>query len=317
MPQTAPPPPATDRQAVVICCDSGHLPFAAATFHSLARMTPHRGFDLILCTTDGITLPPVLDRLGVRLLHIEAPPGLAELKSTRLPANAYLRLWLPDRLLGQYDRLLYLDTDIFVQGGDLSALLAADLGPHPVGAVLERPLWGKPRYHAKDFKALNLPRAPYFNSGVLLIDVARWVEGDVLSRCLAVAERHQDKLHYHDQSLLNIALYEDWAELSPLWNWQWVGHRVLFEPLADPYILHLYGPNKPWHDPGGAIPARIKAEYRLFLSEHFPDAPADYGPERARLAPEAGLARLLWRHVRTARGLRRYLARFPGNLTAG
>ncbi|MBR9764457.1 MAG: glycosyltransferase family 8 protein [Rhodobacteraceae bacterium] len=305
MTRSAEPP----RNAVVITCDQAHLAFAAMTFHAVARLHPHRRFDLLLATTADFTLPPVLADMGVTLLRIPRPAGSEALKSTRLPFEAYLRLWVPERLVGRYDRLIYMDTDMLVQRPGLDALFGVDLGPHPLGAVLERPMWSRPGRNARDFRYMGLPPAPYFNSGLMLIDIAAWQQGGLLQRSLDLAAAEQDRLQYHDQSLLNVVLHRNWAQLHPAWNWQWMLHHPMAEPLHDPVVLHFFGPTKPWNDPRGLLPARVRAEYALFLQRHFPATAIEQGPPRGRL-PSPGLARLALRQWRHGRPFARYLRRF-------
>ena len=301
--------PRTSRNAVVVTCNTAHMPFAAMTFHSIARFHPERDFDLLLITTSDIALPPVLADLGVELIRMQPPEEASALKLTRLPFETYLRLWVPQRLEGRYDRILYMDTDMLVQRQGIDRLFGVDLGTHPVGAVLERPMWSRPKRNARDFRYMNLPVAPFFNAGLLLIDLEGWKRTGLLPRSLELAAQHQANLQYHDQSLLNILLHRDWAQLHPAWNWQWMRHHPMAEPLYDPVVLHLFGDAKPWNDPQGHLPARVKAEYELFLSRHFPDQPVDYGQPRQRLNQPGVLRRALhqWRH---ARPFDPYLRRF-------
>lgn len=288
-------PHAVRRDAAVVCCNKAHLPYASLTLFLLDYYSPGRNFDLVLCASDNFELPPVLQRIGVRLLQINAS-GIQRLRTTRLPSDAYLRLLLPNELSGEYRRILYLDTDIFIQGGDIESLMNANLGTHPLGAVLERPMWGHPKHHAKDFKASQLEKSPYFNSGVLLIDTDQYNSQGVLEACVDVNKRFSGLLHYHDQSLLNIALYRNWAQLSPVWNWQWATRKPILEPIASPYFIHFYGPQKPWLKQQKEVPLRYRYAYSTFLSREFPDVQMEdsaslidvtRGESRLKLLPQA------------------------------
>ena len=85
-----------------------------------------------------------------------------------------------------------------------------------------------------EFARLGRPPARYANSGVLLMDVARWRAEDVASRCVAAASDPALQAGYvrNDQSALNIALAGRWTELSPVWNWQWTDRTRLFAAEA-------------------------------------------------------------------------------------
>ncbi len=75
-----------------------------------------------------------------------------------------------------YRRILYLDSDIFVEGCDISRLLEVDIGPHPLAAVLDAPFFYEPNHRANEFVKAGLPAVPYANSGVQVIDTKLFVE---------------------------------------------------------------------------------------------------------------------------------------------
>jgi len=90
--------------------------------------------------------------------------------------------------------VLYLDCDLVVSG-DLEGLWQTDLQGSYLAAVPEPYLvtshWGFG------------PEDTYFNSGVLLIDVARWREENLLPALLQFAEAHSSDFDCHDQDVLN------------------------------------------------------------------------------------------------------------------
>ena len=61
-----------------------------------------------------------------------------------------------------------------MQGGDFAALLGVDLGARVLGAVRDNMQWRTPSRRPEQFRRLRLPASPYFNAGVLLIDVERF-----------------------------------------------------------------------------------------------------------------------------------------------
>ena len=92
---------------------------------------------------------------------------------------SYARL-LMDRLIPpETNRLLYLDADVVVLD-DIAELWRADLGDNVVGTVQDRiGVVSEPRGVAT-FRELGMPEdAKYFNSGVQLVDLARWREGNI------------------------------------------------------------------------------------------------------------------------------------------
>ena len=227
---------------------------------------------------------------------------------------AYLRLALPAAFAGEYRRILYLDADVFVQGGDFAALLEVDIGAHPLAAVRDNMQWRTPGRVVPSYKRLGLAGSKVFNSGVLLIDVAAFNGQEVLERCLAFGKAHPPERIGLDQDLINAVLHGGWAEISPVWNWQYTWASRLFEAMADAHVVHFIGPKKPWSHAGGELPLRFRRAYRAFFAEHFPDAPIGEDGV-APMANRAFLAKSLGKHLISLGKMAAYLERFPSDLT--
>jgi lipopolysaccharide biosynthesis glycosyltransferase len=304
--------------AVVFACDRNYLRFAAFAAAQIASLTPERRFDICLCAPDEALEPvPGLAGLGLRYCRVSTGGifgGLAV--DTRRTAAMYLRLALPEAFEGQYRRLLYLDSDVFVQGGDFAGLLGADIGGRAVAAVLDNLQWRSPRRRPLEFRRLGVPAAtPYLNSGVLLVDTAAYRRDGVLERCREVGRSHPEALSAHDQSMLNLALKGAWSELSPVWNWQYTRASMLFEAMEGAHVVHFIGAKKPWGHTGGALPPRFGRAYRAFFAEHFPDAPAFPAEGLAPHQNRGYLRAMLLRHYFAVGGFADYLDRFPDELT--
>lgn len=307
--------PARSRRAVAFCCDDRYLPYASFAADQLARISPDRDFDILICTSDPLNLPTVLCDQDVRLCRIDTGDTFAGLHlAERFTQSVYLRLALPHALAAEYDRIVYLDCDVSIEGGDFSALLGLDLRGHAIGAVRDNIQWRWPTRKPRQFKVFGWPTARYFNSGVMLIDCAAYVGADIVARCIALGRAERDRLIGHDQTLLNCVLRGDWAELSPLWNWQITPKSALFEAMGNPHVVHFIRATKPWADPDGDLAPRFAGEMGRFLATHFPDHPvvqAGAGP----LAQPAKLRSMMLRHLVAQPRIDRYLARFPTDLT--
>lgn len=156
----------------------------------------------------------------------------------------YLRLLL-HRAHPDAERVLYLDADTIVLD-DLSPLLSLPLHGCTVGAVVD---WlSSIREGITDWRRFDLsPDAPYFNSGVLVVNTTRWVQTGVPERVLSVAEaiggacKSPQGWPQHDQSPLNVVLHGDWLPISPRWNH--FSERAIEDPL--PAVVHFLGNGKP------------------------------------------------------------------------
>jgi lipopolysaccharide biosynthesis glycosyltransferase len=172
--------------------------------------------------------------------HAFDPSEVAHfLRSKLITHTAYAVLYLGDLLPPSVTRCIYLDSDLAFER-DIVELWRTDLEGRSLGAADNR-FWQDSAYHQG---RLGLREARYFNSGVLLIDLARWRERAVGARALAFAERMGDRLIMHDQDALNHALEDDWVDIAPHWN-LWVIHVGL--RAEDRAVFHYMGGPKPWH----------------------------------------------------------------------
>jgi lipopolysaccharide biosynthesis glycosyltransferase len=232
--------------AIAICCDKNYLPISCFLADQIANQSPNAPFDICICSSDALEIPPDLAAKGVKFLHLPTGPDLGRQKAAHLPVSTYLRLWLPDLLGDSYAKILYLDSDMMLEGGNIADLFNIDLRGRAVAAVRDMQQWLRPQKHIRDFRRAGLAPAPYFNGGLELFDTKKYRDADILKTCLQLAEAHPDAICHHDQSLLNIALYGNWTELSPVWNWQWSSKRPLFGLTIPLHISHFAGAAKPW-----------------------------------------------------------------------
>ena len=172
------------------------------------------------------------------------------------PRAALFRLLAPELLPRNTVTALYLDCDIIVTD-------ALDTIPGPsegtaIAAARDalRPwVGGEP---AIPWREVNCPpSAPYFNSGVMVMNLPAWTEIDVTGRSLQLLQSHS--LPFADQCALNLVVGGDWTELGPRWNLQ-TTHQIgdqspawitqprgeLESALTGPAVVHYTGPKKPW-----------------------------------------------------------------------
>jgi lipopolysaccharide biosynthesis glycosyltransferase len=298
--------------AVVMACDAGYAPYAFALAEQIARTEPGRSFDICIFSAEALTLPQSLLPLGLRLETITGPNPYAGPNQSRHGSATYLRLLVPAQVAGRYRRVLYLDSDVWHQGGGIGGLLAVDMHGSPLAAVRDNTQWRTPARRLPEFRALGRPAKPYFNGGVLLIDVQRWLDQDIAGRCLGLWQHHAAQMTRHDQSILNLVMDGSWTELSPLWNWQYTWSSRFFADLVEPRLVHFIGRRKPWKDTSNALPPRFRRSYVDFAARHGLEAPPVDG---AAAGWPGNLGRAYIKHWWSLRSMRRYLDRFPDPLT--
>lgn len=309
--------PAAHRRAVVLTCDNRFFPFATLLASQIATAFPEdrRDFDICILTNDNLPDHPLVGRFGLRIVRFEMPESWTGLKVTAKFSHAtYLRIAAPRLLAADYDRLLYLDSDILFLRGDISALLSCDLGGRPVGAVLDNLHHRSPKKAMIEFKAVGRKTSKYFNAGVLLIDVARYLSQDIEKKTFAYAVPELERyMHTRDQSMMNLALAGNWAELAPQWNFPSFHRYFFFLHWADPCFLHFMSSRKPWSDANGLYSAAVVRIYRDHLEEHFPET-ARTMPARPKVGARPWLWRAVFlRHMLDYRRLARYLDRFTSD----
>ncbi len=263
---------ATHRHAIYLCCDARFLPYALFLIDQIATRNPARDFDLVLMSSTALPAHPLLEAHDVRVVQID----LDQL-DVKLPVNArislasYLRIFGPGIFAADYDRMLYLDADVFYQRGDLSQLLRRDMKGYAIAAVRDMPQMRKPMRVPGEFKVMGLPHAKYFNAGIMLIDVPQWRADRIEERALELAARVGDKLEYHDQSALNGTVQGKWLEMNPVWNFVYSHQSMFFSGMFDVCFYHFVGRRKPFMGSYGGFPLRFTEPYRRFMTEHWPE----------------------------------------------
>lgn len=164
-------------------------------FYVLHNDIPQEWFEGIQCK---------LEKMGYNLFSIRISDDIFKDYKTLehiSSSSSYYRLMIP-KLINQ-DRVLYLDSDIIVNG-PLSDFYYSDLNGAPVGVV-------------KDYCTMQTFPFPYldesvsrnyFNSGVLLIDCEKWRNEKIVDILLETAKEYTDQVLYGDQCILNIVLRE-------------------------------------------------------------------------------------------------------------
>ena len=225
-----------------------------------------------------------------------------------LSQAAFCRYLAAD-LMPDVQRCLYLDGDVLVRR-DPSPLAGSDLGGHTVGAVRSRvaPFVASPGGVRAWFELGMSGAAPYFNSGVLVMDLERWRARGITARLTEFLVRHGSDTWFSDQEALNAVLWDDWQALDRSWNYiTHVAESFLPAPEEepdDPGVVHFAGRAKPWVF--GPMPMYADEWYRVLASTPWagfvptaPDVPTGV---------KAGMRRLLGRGLRRLREALRELS---------
>lgn len=229
---------------IVFTVDSAYAIPAAVAIQSAIRHTSGRVtlyiVDLGLSSSDRTRLQHLVDAspdVTMVFLSLPADDPLGGMGATWAKIAAISKSILP------VERVLYLDADVLVRA-DLRTLWEIDLGGKPVGAT---PDVGYPMGHP------DMERGPYFNAGVLLLDLVQI--RTTLPELIKVSLQCQHALH-KDQDALNIVFRGIWHALDLRWNAQGLGTYAdsvytdrdvldLSAMRTDPAIVHFTGPVNP------------------------------------------------------------------------
>ena len=240
--------------------------------------------------------------------------------SGHVTGAAYLRLLLPTILDG--DRVIYLDSDMLVRR-DVAALWNEPQQDAPIQAVqdlaapwmdaelaadryAERlPLLAAARPVA-NYRELGIrPEAPYFNSGLMVANLALWREERIAQRVLNCLQENAAHVLWWDQYALNVVLADRWRRLDHRWNqgahiyaypsWRLspVSKEAIGPLRTDPWIVHFCSPIKPWQDgcrhpfTAAFFETLDRTEWRGWRPEPAPEVRLQIAKERRRMLKRA------------------------------
>jgi lipopolysaccharide biosynthesis glycosyltransferase len=263
------------KNAIVVCCTANYMPYAAVTLLSCSEHGAQDVADFHLVVPDATEealrdFSAFVDSKSMKVnLHcVELDPSSHELEHNSFSVGAVMRLYLDRWISPDYDRVLYLDSDVLAVG-PVAPIFDLDLGGKPIGAVEDVQSIKRPnglRREAEYFRQLGLkPHSAYFNSGVLLMDWKAVLSGNRLRNCIKTGLRIRASgvvQKFADQDILNIEFENDWVALSIKYNVLWYHAPHLRMPTV---FRHFAGSLKPWHDILGPCTLEYAGIYRKYL----------------------------------------------------
>jgi lipopolysaccharide biosynthesis glycosyltransferase len=221
-------------------CLTTHTP-RQLRFHLLHRplTTEHRAAIASIADAYGASLNFIdIDARGILTERIASFPRI---RLRRLNPIVYARLFLGDLIDPAIERVLYLDSDLFIRTA-LDPLYGMDMKGHAIAAVLQ-----PDRMHViagRDLRERNAfsMADPYFNAGVMLIEMAQYRRMD-FSAELAGLPAEELALFYYDQDMINFCFRGRILEVEPRWNLQ---NAEPAHEIFNPAIVHYSANPKPW-----------------------------------------------------------------------
>ena len=251
--------PTTMKNPINICLsfDEKYAQHAAVTMVSLMKNCSRNiHFYIIDSEPSGITesrskIVKLVEMYGAKIsfrtIDLSVFKGFPVWKPMQDSPNKYVpyyRLCLAD-LLPEIERIIYLDTDIVVQG-DIAKLYDLEFAKDQFIA-------GVNDMDSEELKE-KISTSAYINSGVILFDLAtiRRIKLNVVEESIKILQNFRERISLNiDQDLINIIFNDHIRLLDISWNAQSVGTPRGFklgydDKSIEKNIIHFIASHKPW-----------------------------------------------------------------------
>lgn len=229
---------------IVVACDNHYLIMLAALIKSIEiNHISQESIDLWIIDDDVTKrnkskLEKSISNSSITIHWINGkniiPEGMSlPLDKNTYPVNIFMRLFIPYFLPKNIKKALYLDVDMLVLT-DISELWNTDIGDNIAGSVTDS-VCKTINVGIKNYKELDLDGSEnYFNSGLLLMDLGKWIKSDVTQKVINCVNKNRDFATFSDQYGLNVILHKQWKHIDPLWNYYSNGDH------PKPNLIHFF-----------------------------------------------------------------------------
>lgn len=258
---------------VVLAADDNYAPMLATTAYSMLKnASADRFYHVVVLTTD---ISPRNQEIMRGFLEPAAPCAVDFVSVERLidgydlttsnrhiSIETYYRFLIQD-VLPFYDKVLYLDSDLIIEG-DVAELFDTDVEGNCLAAVIDVDYLGNLNMgpdrmaYTRDVLGLKDPYS-YFQAGVLVMNTAELRKTASVAKWLEIAQN--PAFIYNDQDILNVYCEGRVVYLDPAWNVMIDGcnriQAACSHAPADVFnaylgartrerIIHYAGADKPW-----------------------------------------------------------------------
>jgi lipopolysaccharide biosynthesis glycosyltransferase len=157
-----------------------------------------------------------------------------------LSLAAYARLFLPKILTSDIEKIIYLDSDTIVLQ-NIGQLYDIDVKDYALASV--RDVMSSEILRIFFYPGLK----KYFNSGVMLINLKKWKDDNLLEKSIEFAKQYNKYLLRADQDILNCIYKDSWKELPEEYNLDLKRKKNSKSLVKNAIILHYSDRIKPWH----------------------------------------------------------------------
>lgn len=277
---------------IVLASDNNYAKYAAATLVSILENKKEDTFyDFYLLTTSDFKyqkkiLKDISKYNNININFIDMKESFNNLKRMieHISNVTYYRLKMPEILPVEYDKCIYLDTDVTVNI-DLSEYFETDLKDNYIAGVKAAAYHIAPDNNISLCRKLNIDNInSYINAGVTIWNLEKIRNDNLISVLYKEAENNYQTV---DQDVVNKVFFGKIKILPPKYNVMTAdfkyGNKLLKvfselelkEQMENPLIIHYADRIKPWHNK--KIPfskfwwkyAKKSCFYNEFLSDYL------------------------------------------------
>lgn len=159
-----------------------------------------------------------VEAYGQKVTFIDTTMLIAKMKALDMPTYrgsyaANMRLFLPEVIPCDVDKILYLDADTIVDNS-LYELFRMNFMSSSIAMVMD----SLGELHKEEI-GLNKENG-YYNSGVILFDMNKWRENHLTQKIVDHVKNVRNNYPSPDQDLLNVVCRDTIATISPKYNFQ-------------------------------------------------------------------------------------------------
>ena len=229
---------------IMLVSDQNYAPFLATTMVSILKNAAPEdvlSFHIVDAGLSPRDLEIVEGMKSIRPFELHYyKPNLSEFLKLfpddigDFPLVCNYRLFLTEFLPQDLDKILYMDVDV-VALGSLRELWETPFEDRFVAAAKDK-LIPDQQYH---LDALELSSDHlYFNSGIMLVNVKKWREDNLLPKILRTSVKIRDKNVYQDQDVINVVADEiGYKKIS---STKWICHPTDYVE-GETRVLHFMG----------------------------------------------------------------------------
>ncbi len=251
---------------IVMALNDNYVSYAGVAITSIIKnCSPQNYYRLYIMHTD-ISVPHItmLEKITTSNCEVKCRniSGMIQENEALLFDKGYfskeaLFRFYSARLFSDFDFVIYLDADIIVEA-DIAEIIPPALDNKLMAAVRNPLSEVRAESIKRDFA---LTTDDYFNSGVLVINIRKWLEENIEEKCFAFLKVvEKEKLVCPDQDILCMVGKGRVYFLDYSWNYLWhfaLGseelrqlYKAVIEEVGEQYkIIHYTSRKKPWDHP--------------------------------------------------------------------